>query len=118
MKKEAIIFGLGGQGGSAGTTDYSDLSNKPQINSTTLSGNKSSSDLGLQDEITAQSPLSAGLVSETNDKKFAKTDSDENLYVGGVQKTQFIDKDSYDALVTKQNRLYFIYPTPASNGGE
>lgn len=34
-------------GGGGGTTDYSDLTNKPQINSVTLSGNKSLSDLGL-----------------------------------------------------------------------
>lgn len=33
--------------GESGTSDYSDLSNKPQINSTELSGNKTSSDLGL-----------------------------------------------------------------------
>lgn len=33
---------------SGGTTDYSDLENKPSINNVTLSGNKSSSDLGLQ----------------------------------------------------------------------
>lgn len=31
-----------------GTTDYADLSNKPQINSVTLSGNKSLSDLGIE----------------------------------------------------------------------
>lgn len=31
-----------------GTSDYSDLTNKPQINSVTLSGNKSLSDLGIQ----------------------------------------------------------------------
>ena len=36
--------------GESGTSDYSDLSNKPQINSTELSGNKTSSDLGLQSE--------------------------------------------------------------------
>jgi hypothetical protein len=30
------------------TTDYEDLSNKPQINNVELSGNKSSADLGLQ----------------------------------------------------------------------
>ena len=35
----------------SGTYDYNDLNNKPQINSVTLQGNKSSSDLGLQDEI-------------------------------------------------------------------
>jgi hypothetical protein len=36
-------------GGTGGTTNYNDLSNKPQINSVTLSGNKSSADLGLAD---------------------------------------------------------------------
>ena len=34
-------------GGSGGTSDYTDLTNKPQINSVTLSGNKSLSDLGI-----------------------------------------------------------------------
>ena len=38
---------MDGQGGGGGTSDYSDLTNKPQINSVTLSGNKSASDLGL-----------------------------------------------------------------------
>ena len=33
---------------SGGTTDYTDLANKPQINGHELSGNKSASDLGLQ----------------------------------------------------------------------
>ena len=36
-----------GTGGGGGTTDYSDLDNKPQIEGVTLSGNKSASDLGL-----------------------------------------------------------------------
>lgn len=34
-------------GGSGGTSDYSELSNKPSINSVTLSGNKTAADLGL-----------------------------------------------------------------------
>lgn len=34
-------------GGGGGTSDYDDLTNKPQINSVTLSGNKSAADLGL-----------------------------------------------------------------------
>lgn len=34
-------------GGSGGTTDYDQLSNRPQIEGTTLTGNKSASDLGL-----------------------------------------------------------------------
>lgn len=33
--------------GGGGTTDYADLTNKPSINSVTLSGNKTSADLGL-----------------------------------------------------------------------
>lgn len=34
-------------GGGGGTSDYTDLSNKPKINNVELSGNKSASDLGL-----------------------------------------------------------------------
>lgn len=33
-------------GGGGGTSDYSELTNKPQINSVTLTGNKSLSDIG------------------------------------------------------------------------
>ena len=36
-----------GGGGGGGTSDYTDLSNKPSINSVTLTGNKTASDLGL-----------------------------------------------------------------------
>lgn len=36
---------------SAGTVDYTDLTNKPSINNVTLVGNKSLSDLGIEDEI-------------------------------------------------------------------
>ena len=37
-----------GGGGSAGTTDYTQLENKPQINSVELTGNKTLNDLGIQ----------------------------------------------------------------------
>lgn len=50
-------------GGGSGTTNYNELDNKPQINSVTLSGNKSSSDLGLQDAISEEAPISASYVS-------------------------------------------------------
>ena len=43
----ALGVAQAGGGGGGGTSDYSDLSNKPQINSVTLSGNKSLSDLGI-----------------------------------------------------------------------
>lgn len=36
-------------GGGGGSSDYTDLTNKPQINGVTLTGNKSLSDLGITD---------------------------------------------------------------------
>ena len=39
---------ISGTGGSGGTSNYTDLTNKPSINNVTLSGNKSLSDLGIQ----------------------------------------------------------------------
>lgn len=47
-------------GGGGGSSDYGDLTNKPQINSHTLSGNKSSSDLGLQDVISDLETIRSG----------------------------------------------------------
>lgn len=54
--KALFIEGLtGGSGGSGGTSDYTQLTNKPSINGTTLSGNKTSADLGLQAALTFDS---------------------------------------------------------------
>lgn len=41
--------GINYSGGGGGTSDYNDLSNKPQIGGVTLSGNKSLADLGITD---------------------------------------------------------------------
>ena len=40
-----------GGGGAGGTTNYEDLKNKPKINSKELIGDKSGSDLNLQDKM-------------------------------------------------------------------
>ena len=50
-----------------GTTDYNDLSNKPTINDVELSGNKTSSDLGLQSALTTEqlSAVNSGVTAET-----------------------------------------------------
>lgn len=67
----AIAKKLAGGGGGSGTDNYNDLSNLPKINDTTLSGNKSSSALGLQSEINSDSKLASDLVDDTNqDNKF------------------------------------------------
>ena len=47
----AIAKALSGGGGSGGTTDYSQMSNKPKINNVELSGNKSLADLGAVDDV-------------------------------------------------------------------
>ena len=45
------------------TTDYDDLTNKPSINNVTLSGNKTSDDLGLQGKLTADEDI---IISQDN----------------------------------------------------
>lgn len=42
---------IGSGGGGGGTSDYTELSNKPQINGVTLTGNKATSDLSLPDSL-------------------------------------------------------------------
>lgn len=66
----AIVKQLAGGGGS-GTDNYNDLSNLPKINGTTLSGDKSSSSLGLQSEIKEGAELASDLVDDSkSDNKF------------------------------------------------
>lgn len=47
MNQAFIITGGGSSGSEVGTSDYNQLTNRPSINGTTLSGNQSSNDLGL-----------------------------------------------------------------------
>lgn len=75
--KEAIEEG----GGGGGTSNYNDLSNKPQIGGVTLSGNKSASDLSL-----ATTADLAGKVDKVEGKGLSTndyTDADKAI-VGGV----------------------------------
>lgn len=53
-REEAYLRAIaenGGGGGGGGTSNYNALENKPQINGTTLSGNKTGADLGLVNTI-------------------------------------------------------------------
>lgn len=47
IEQEGSTMTISATGGSGGTSDYSDLSNKPKINNVELSGNKTTSDLGI-----------------------------------------------------------------------
>ena len=53
---EKIIATYGGGSGSGGTTNYDDLTNKPSINGITLTGNKTSIDLGINAIIPSTEP--------------------------------------------------------------
>ena len=53
---EWIIATYGGGSGSGGTTNYNDLTNKPSINGITLTGNKTSIDLGITFTIPSTEP--------------------------------------------------------------
>lgn len=80
----AIAKQLAGGGGGSGTDNYNDLSNLPKINGTTLSGDKSSSSLGLQSEIKEGAELASDLVDDSeSDNKFVT--SAEKLEWSGKQ---------------------------------
>ena len=102
-----------GGGGGGGTDSYNDLENKPQINSVTLSGNKSLANLGIQGELTfdneptedSTNPVTSGGVysalankQDTLTIDSAPTESSTNpVESGGV----------YTALGNKQDTLTF-----------
>ena len=54
-KKGVQFAGVGLDAGGSGTTDYTELSNKPQIAGVTLTGNKTLADLGIQGAIQSAS---------------------------------------------------------------
>lgn len=60
-----------GGGGGGGTSNYNDLTNKPQINSVTLSGNKSLSDLGITYESETAASGGTALSLVTTGEKYA-----------------------------------------------
>lgn len=118
-----IVKGSGGGGG--GTTDYTDLTNKPQINSVQLVGNKSTADLGIVEpwvgtaaEYAQQSAsIPAGTPYIITDDDYTAPcyfdSTTGELYVNGVKILAVMDEASYEALATKSNIWYATYPTPA-----
>ena len=51
IEEQLAELNTGGGGGGEGTKDYNKLNNKPQLNGTTLQGNQSLEDLGIQEEM-------------------------------------------------------------------
>lgn len=99
-------------GGGTGTTDYSNLSNKPSINNITLNGNKTLSDLSIQRVIDSSHKLSSDLVDDTN-----KT----NKFVTSAEKTTWNNKSNfsgnYNDLTNKPTIPSQVTETTVSNWG-
>ena len=70
--KQSIAANAGGGGG---TSDYSSLTNKPQINSITLDGNKTGAQLGLA----SSSDIPTKTSDLQNDSNFAVTNANNNF---------------------------------------
>lgn len=138
--KALIIEGLTGSsgGGGGGTTDYTDLNHKPQINGVTLTGNKSTSDIGIVEpwvgtvaeyaqqsaDIPAGTPI---IITDDTDIDNVPTQGSSNpvtsdgLYTALAAKEDKSDnvilpKSDFDALVTKTAKLYYVYPDPVVSG--
>lgn len=73
----------GGSGGSGGTSDYTELTNKPQINGVTLNGNKTLEQLGLEVDDTlddtSENPIQNKAVTEELNKKISASVVGEKL---------------------------------------
>lgn len=69
-----------GGGGGGGTTNYNDLENKPKINNVELSGEKTSSDLGIIDLTSIASNSSSTDVGTTSSKALDVTNISKGVY--------------------------------------
>lgn len=98
-----VISASGGGGG--GTSDYADLSNKPQINSVTLSGNKSLSDLGIAPAFTVGNGL-------TLDNNILKANDISYKIVDTLPQSDIDENTRY---LTKKARTTYNYGSYCSN---
>ena len=113
----AINNALSG-GGTGGATDYTELENKPQINSVTLSGNKTASDLGL---ISAANLFGEVLIKDevvtfTNSLIVASSDdyaTTSSLWTDRAVATNLVQIPSYTE--SSSGYLLFCSMTPSSS---
>lgn len=80
-----------GGGGGTGTDNYNELSNKPQINGETLSGNKTAANLGLQPAITGAVTISSDNVDDTGATNLFVTSTEKNTWSGKQDALTFDD---------------------------
>lgn len=95
---EEVLLGMiaNAGGGGGGSTNYNDLTNKPQIGGVTLSGNKSASDLGLADDTTVQGILDGQSIDSFGDVEIALNGKQSKLTAG-----DYIDIDGNEISVNR-----------------
>ena len=88
-----------------GTMNYNDLTNKPQINGVELTGNKTSSDIGIQPLITADNKLSYTLVSGLGTAATTASTDYATAAQGALADSAVQPSDMNSALNAKQNLI-------------
>ena len=91
-------------GGGGGTSDYNDLSNKPQINGHTLSGNQSAADLGINIPTkTSDLQNDSGFITTSATPGLIKNDGtiDTNTYALASSLATVATTGDYDDLLNK-----------------
>ena len=88
-----------------GTMNYNDLTNKPQINGVELTGNKSSSDIGIQPLITADNKLSYTMVSGLGTAATTASSDYATAAQGALADSAVQPADMNSALNAKQNLI-------------
>ena len=99
-------------GGSGGTSDYTQLTNKPSINNVELSGNKTSANLGLQAEITGNVTISSDNVDDTGATNLFVTSSEKSTWNGKQDALAF--DGIYDASTNKAATESTVYNEAAN----
>lgn len=102
---DGTIHSVGG-GGTAGTTDYEDLANKPLINGVKLSGNKTTSDLGITAESVGADTAGSASTALSDAKSY--TDTKIADLVGGAPSTLDTLKEISDALAASEEAVEAI----------
>ena len=130
LDQEGNTLTINSTGGSGGTSDYTDLTNKPSINNVTLSGNKSLNDLGIQPagNYALESEMPTKTSDLTNDSGFItgyiETDPTVPSYVKNITQaniTSWNNKSdfsgNYNDLTNKPTIPSEVTETTVSNWG-
>lgn len=116
METAELVSTIDLYAGGTGTTNYNELKNKAQINSVELVGNKSLAALGIQPEITEESPLSSALVSGLGSAAEADTSDFATAAQGALAASAVQPADMTAALALKQDTLSFAQLEAVNSG--